>query len=240
MEFQNKKALVIGAGSGLGRAAVLRLAEEGADVWASARTEDGSRIAAQALGARGHAFALDLTNAVQIEAAAAAVPPLDVLVMTAGVTHFAPVEHDTAEAFLNTLNVNLVGAFFALRALAPKVRDGGSIVLTTTVLSRSYFFGATALSASRAGVGIALRTFAVELAARGVRVNAVAVGPIETESWDKVGATADDKAGVANKVLLGRLGRPAEVAEALLFLASDRASYVTGIELAVDGGWNAS
>lgn len=240
MDFQNKTALVIGAGSGLGRAAALRLAEQGAVVWASARTEATSRAVAVAIGKPDQAAALDLANAAQVEAVAALLPPLDVLVVTAGVTHFAPVEYETSEAFLETLNINLLGTFLALRALAPKVRPGGSIVLTTTVLSKSYFFGATALSASRAGVGVLLKTFAAELAPRGIRVNAVAVGPIETEAWDKAGATAEDKDGVAAKVLLGRLGRPEEVAEAILFLASPRASYITGVELSVDGGWNAA
>jgi NAD(P)-dependent dehydrogenase (short-subunit alcohol dehydrogenase family) len=237
MQYKDQKVPVIGGTSGIGQASAASFAEQGAQVIVTGRSPEAASKAARDLGKAAMGHALDLTDMSQISALADTVEALDALVITAGVTHFAPTEFEQPDTFRKTIDVNLTGTFFALQALAPKVRDTGAIVLTTTILAKDYFFGATALSASRAGLAVALRTFAVELAPRGVRVNAVSVGPIETGAWDKVGATEEDRAGVRAKVPLGRLGRPEEVAEAILFLASPRASYITGHELAVDGGW---
>ncbi len=237
MEFRGRQVLVIGGTSGIGRASALAFARSGAHVTATGRIGDAGGGKAHEPGLSVLVRALDISDMKEVEAFAAGLDHLDALVITAGLTHFAPTTYEQPEAFRYTVDVNLTGTFFALKALAPKVRDGGAIVLTTTVLARSYFFGATALSASRAGLAVALRTFAMELAPRGVRVNAVSLGPIETEAWDKVGASEEDRAGVRAKVPLGRLGRPEEVASAVLFLASENATYITGHELAVDGGW---
>lgn len=240
MQFTDQGILVVGGTSGIGQASARAFADAGANVILTGTSEEAAEVAAKALSRAATGAALDLADPAQIAAFADSLPPLDAVVITAGVTHFAPTEFETPEAFAQTLQVNLTGTFFAIRALAPKLRDGGAIVLTTTVLAHDYFFGATALSASRAGLEVALRTFAVELAPRAVRVNAVSVGPIETAAWDKVGATEADRDGVRARVPLARLGRPEEVAEAILFLASMRASYITGHALAVDGGWSAA
>ncbi len=240
MPFKDQNTLVIGGTSGIGQATGRAFADAGANVILTGTSAEATATAAKQLSRPGEGLALDLADVGGIVTFADSLPTLDAAVITAGVTHFAPTEYDTPEAFAHTLQVNLTGTFFAVRALAPKVRDGGAIVLTTTVLAKDYFFGATALSASRAGLAVALRTFAVELAPRAVRVNAVSVGPIETAAWDKVGATEADREGVRARVPLGRLGRAEEVAEATLFLASERASYITGHALAVDGGWSAT
>ena len=240
MQLTDQEILVVGGTSGIGQASARAFAEAGANVILTGTSEEAAEVAAKALSRPGTGAVLDLADPAQIAAFANGLPTLDAVVITAGVTHFAPTEYETPEAFAQTLQVNLTGTFFAIRALAPRLRDGGAIVLTTTVLAHDYFFGATALSASRAGLEVALRTFAVELAPRAVRVNAVSVGPIETAAWDKVGATEADRDGVRVRVPLARLGRPEEVAEAILFLASARASYITGHALAVDGGWSAA
>ena len=238
MEFAGQQALVVGGTSGVGFAAAELLQRLGADVTIAGRTEETAAAAVARLGAPARALAIDITAAGGIDAAASTVEALDILVVTAGVTHFAPTDYETVDSVSRTVETNLSGTYRLLQVLAPKLRDGARLVLTTTVLARRYFFGATALSASRAGLGVVLRTFANELAPRGIRVNAVALGPIETEAWDKAGASADDRLDVAQTVLLGRLGRPAEVAEAIAFLASSRSSFVHGHELAVDGGWS--
>ncbi len=240
MQFNDQTIFVIGATSGIGQATAHAFADAGANVTLTGTNAKVAATAASKLPRPGKGLRLDLADPAGIATLAQGLPQLDAVVITAGVTHFAPTAFDTPEAFAHTLQVNLTGTFFAIRALAPKVRDGGAIVLTTTVLAKDYFFGATALSASRAGLTVALRTFAVELAPRAVRVNAVSVGPIETAAWDKVGATEADRQGVRARVPLGRLGRADEVAEAILFLASGRASYITGHALAVDGGWSAA
>ena len=240
MQFKDQQVLVIGGTSGIGLASARALADAGARVTLTGTRAEAAAAAASALSRPGIGLALDLADPAGIATMAEPLPPLDAVVITAGVTHFAPTEFDTPEAFAQVLRVNLTGTFLAVRTLAPKIRDGGAIVLTTTVLARDYFFGATALSASRAGLEVALRTFAVELAPRAIRVNAVSLGPIETAAWDKVGATETDREGVRARVPLGRLGRAEEVAEAVLFLASARASFITGHALAVDGGWSAA
>jgi NAD(P)-dependent dehydrogenase (short-subunit alcohol dehydrogenase family) len=239
MELKNQRCLVIGGSSGIGRAVAGLLHAEGAEVTLTGRTAASAEEAAKDIGPSVKPMALDLLQAHEIATLAGAVTTLDVLVITAGVTHFAPTEHDDPAAFDETIRTNLSGTYFALQALAPLLNDGARVVLTTTVLSRSYFYGATAMSASRAGLAVVLRTFANELVGRGIRVNAVAVGPIETPAWDKAGATEEDKAGVRSQVPLGRLGRAEEVAQAILFLATSRSSFVHGQELAVDGGWSA-
>jgi NAD(P)-dependent dehydrogenase (short-subunit alcohol dehydrogenase family) len=240
MHYTNKTVLIIGGTSGIGHATAIAFASEGAQVIVTGRSKQKASEIAKAIGPTVKSHSLDLSDTDQVATFAETVRTLNALVITAGVTHFTPTEFEQPETFKKVINVNLTGTFFALQALAPKVTDAGAIVLTTTVLAKDYFFGATALSASRAGLAVALRTFAIELAPRGVRVNAVSVGPIETAAWDKAGATEEDRAGVRAKVPLGRLGRAAEVADAVLFLASERASYVTGHELAVDGGWGAA
>lgn len=240
MQFKDQGILIVGGTSGIGQASARAFADAGANVILTGTSAETAEAAAKALSRPGAGAALDLAETARIANLADSLPTLDAVVITAGVTHFAPTEFETPEAFTQTLQVNLTGTFFAIRALAPKLRDGGAIVLTTTVLAHDYFFGATALSASRAGLEVALRTFAVELAPRAVRVNAVSVGPIETAAWDKVGATEADRDSVRARVPLARLGRAEEVAEAILFLASTRASYITGHALAVDGGWSAA
>ncbi|MEO0913576.1 MAG: SDR family oxidoreductase [Pseudomonadota bacterium] len=231
----DRHMMVIGGTSGIGLATAQMFARSGAKVSVSGRTQAASLAAAQAIG--GDAVALDLNAPSAMEEIASGIAPIDGLVITAGTTYFAPVEYDTPEAFSAILQSDVAGSFFALRALAPKLRDGGAIVLTTTVLSERYFFGATALSSARAGISTIMRTFAVELAARGIRVNAVAVGPIDTPAWEKAGATEEDRESVRQTVLLGRLGQAEDVARAIAFLCSDQASFITAAELPVDGGW---
>jgi NAD(P)-dependent dehydrogenase (short-subunit alcohol dehydrogenase family) len=239
VELKNQRCLVVGGSSGIGRAVASLLKTEGGDVTLTGRTAASAEAAAKDIGSDVKSLALDMLQARDIARAATAVKGLDVLVITAGMTHFAPTGHDDPAAFDETVRTNLSGTYFALQALAPVLSDNARVVLTTTVLSRSYFCGATAMSASRAGLSVVLRTFANELVPRGIRVNAVSVGPIETPAWEKAGATKEDKAGVRSQVPLRRLGRAEEVAQAVLFLVSSRSSFVHGQELAVDGGWSA-
>ena len=240
MEFAGQKALIVGGTSGVGFATAQLLLRLGADVTITGRTSDTAVAAAARLARHVRPLPLDMADASSLQAVAAVTGDLDILVVTAGTTHFAPTEHETADAFSQTIEINLRGTYLVLQSLARQLRDGARLVLTTTVLSKRYFYGAAALSASRAGVGVVLRTFAKELAPRRIRVNAVALGPIETEAWDKAGASADDKAAVAQTVPLGRLGSAFEAAEAIAFLVSARSSFVHGHELAVDGGWSAA
>jgi NAD(P)-dependent dehydrogenase (short-subunit alcohol dehydrogenase family) len=237
LELNQQDVLIIGGTSGLGYAAAELARQHGARVSITGRTLAGAEVAASRLGPEVRPLAVDLTNIPETIKILEGSGEYDVVIVTAGVTHFAPTEYEDPAGFAETINANLTGTFFAVRQLASQVRAGGRIVLTTTVLAKTYFFGASALSASRAGLSVVLRTFAKELAPRGIRVNAVSVGPIDTPAWEKAGATEEDRGNVARQVALQRLGKASEVAEAILFLASTRSSYITGHELAVDGGW---
>lgn len=235
MGFKDQDILVIGGASGIGKASAELFLAQGARVTIADHPDALSAVTAPL-----RTVALDVSALATLYETAATVGTFDALVITAGVTHFMPTEHEDPAAFMSVLQTNLAGRFFALRAFAGKVRDGGSIVVSGTVLANDYFFGAAALSSGFAATRLLAKTFAVELAPRHIRVNAVSVGPIDTPAWTKAGATDEDRAGVAKRTLLGRLGKAEEAAGAILYLCSDAASYVTATELVVDGGWRAA
>jgi NAD(P)-dependent dehydrogenase (short-subunit alcohol dehydrogenase family) len=163
---------------------------------------------------------------------------LDLLFVNAGVTRFVPFESMTAAMYDELLTVNARGAYFTMQKLAPLIAEGGAIVLTTSIANVKGFALASAYSASKAALRSMARSFARELLPRGIRVNAVSPGPVETPIIDK--ATPKDMADQIKRQLreanpMKRFGRPEEVAKAVLFLAFE-ATYTTGAELAVDGG----
>jgi NAD(P)-dependent dehydrogenase (short-subunit alcohol dehydrogenase family) len=163
---------------------------------------------------------------------------LDLLFVNAGVTRFVPFESMTAAMYDELLTVNARGAYFTMQKLAPLIAEGGAIVLTTSIANVKGFALASAYSASKAALRSMARSFARELLPRGIRVNAVSPGPVETPIIDK--ATPKDMADQIKRQLreanpMKRFGSPEEVAKAVLFLAFE-ATYTTGAELAVDGG----
>lgn len=238
MPFSGKRVLVIGGTSGIGLSTARAFSDQGADVIITGTNKDAANDVANKLSLKQEPAQLELSDNEAIRSFANSMEALDIIVITAGVTHFAPNEDETPHNFESTIRVNLSGTFFAVQELSKKVVDGGTIVLTTTVLAHDYFYGATALSASRAGLEVAMKSFAVELVNRGIRVNAVSLGPIDTPAWDKAGATEEDREGVKSRVPMGRLGTPHEASAAILFLCSDEASFITGHSLVVDGGWS--
>jgi NAD(P)-dependent dehydrogenase (short-subunit alcohol dehydrogenase family) len=163
---------------------------------------------------------------------------LDLLFVNAGMTRFVPFESMTAAMYDELLAVNARGAYFTVQKLAPLIAEGGAIVLTTSIANVKGFALASAYSASKAALRSMARSFARELLPRGIRVNAVSPGPVDTPIIDK--ATPKDVADQIKRQLreanpMKRFGRPEEVAKAVLFLAFE-ATYTTGAELAVDGG----
>src|SRR5208282_5022697 len=171
--------------------------------------------------------------------AKAAFGKIDLLFVNAGVGKFIPLELVTEANFDETLSINLKGAFFVVQKLSGLIKPGGSVVLTTTIADEKGMPGASFYAASKAGLRSLARSFSAELLARGIRVNAVSPGPIDTPILDKLGMPPEQKAGfvthMTNSNPMKRFGKSEEVAKAVLFLAVD-ATYSTGLELNVDGG----
>jgi NAD(P)-dependent dehydrogenase (short-subunit alcohol dehydrogenase family) len=165
---------------------------------------------------------------------------VDVLFANAGGAEFAPLGQITEEHFDKAFNTNVKGLLFSVQKALPLIPDGGSIILNAAMVSIKGMAAFSVASATKAAVRSFARTWTVDLKARKIRVNAISPGLIETPALDNLGGTEEKtrqfKAGMAAAVPLGRLGQSDEIAKVAVFLASDDSSYVTGIELFVDGG----
>lgn len=238
--FRDRVCLVTGGGRGIGRAIALALAAEGGRVGVLARTRD--QVDAVAAETGGTALAADVADAAACERAVAELTerlgPPTVVVAAAGIS---PVRqraelHDP-DAFHRTVDVNLTGAYLVTRAAAPALlAAGGAVVMVASSLAAGASPRLAGYGASKAGLVQLTRTLAREWADRGVRVNAVCPGYVETDMSRELLAVERLRAEVLDSTPMGRLGTLAEVVAPTLFLLSDEASYVTGAALAVDGG----
>jgi NAD(P)-dependent dehydrogenase (short-subunit alcohol dehydrogenase family) len=231
--------LITGANKGLGYETARRLIAEGHDVWVGARDEARGRAAADELGAR--YVALDVTDDASVASAAETVGALDVLVNNAGISAAAPAETEPIASFRDVLAVNCTSVF-ALSQLAGRVmleQGRGSIVNLASIfgLVASAPVAQASYNASKAAVINLTRELAGQWARRGVRVNALAPGFFATEMTAELWADERSMKWIRRNTPLGRPGEAHELDGALLFLASDASSYVTGHALAVDGGW---
>jgi len=243
MRFTGKTALVVGGNSGIGLAAVKGLAAEGAQVFLTGRSaETLKRTEADVPGAR--AFQADMADPDGIDPVLGAIREgpgrLDVLMVNAGVGIFSPISAVTPELWDGVHDVNLRGAFFTAQKALPLMGKGGSIVFTGSIGAVLAMPGNVIYAAAKAGLIAVMKTFARELVEQGVRVNMVSPGPIETpiitrSGLDEAGIEAM-RARMTTVVPMGRMGDPDECAAAMLFLASDDASFITGVDLFVDGG----
>jgi meso-butanediol dehydrogenase / (S,S)-butanediol dehydrogenase / diacetyl reductase len=253
--MEGKVAVVTGAGSGIGRAACVRLAEEGARVAVTSRTaehvEETRAEVERAAGARPPGITLDVADSAAVDEVFARIAeelgPIDVLVANAGIeippgeTGEGPNIADTTdEQWARIQRVNVDGVFYACRSALRHMPDGGAIVTVGSINSFIAWENDGAYTTSKGAVLQLTRSVAVDVAARNIRVNCVCPGVIDTGLTDQFLGAVDDPerlhAEYAAVAPLGRTGQPREVANCILFLASDEASFVTGAALIADGG----
>ena len=239
MRFTDKTVLVLGGNSGIGLASAKAFAGEGARVFLTGRNEATLAEAEAAVpGAR--AFRSDMADADSLAPVLAAAGRIDVLFVNAGIGAFAPAREVTPELWDEVHGVNLRGAFFAIQRALPAMGRGGAIVVTGSIGGARSLAGNVVYGAAKAGLRHVVRILATELVGDGIRVNMVSPGPIETPIIDRSGLDEAGKAGMrahmVEAVPMHRMGEADEVARPVLFLASDEASFITGVELFVDGG----
>lgn len=242
-QFEGKSVLVTGGTSGIGYAAAALFKQEGARVAITGANEDRVAEAARTLDVVGIRADARLVAATKqgVEDAARRLDGLDAVFLNAGIAQFAPLDGVEEAFFDEHFAINVKSVLFAAQAAAPRMRDGGSIVVNTSVNNRMGMPGTLVYGATKAAARSMVRTLAGELAARGIRVNAISPGPVQTPIYGKLGLPQEQleaiAGGLADKIALKRFGAPEEIARAALFLASDAAGFITGTELVADGGW---
>ena len=242
--FKGKTALVTGGTTGIGLATARRLHAEGARVFVTGRNPETLAAARATLPQEVAVIQADSGSLEAMDDLMARIGReagrLDVLFVNAGIVHFAPVEAADEAHWDQTLGVNLKGPFFLAQKALPWLGKGASVVFTSSIVGRKGLPTTAAYSASKAGLAALARVLAAEWAPKGIRVNSVSPGPIQTPILGKLGIPAEAmdgfEASLRQRTLLQRLGADEEVAKAVCFLASDESSYITGEELMVDGG----
>lgn len=242
--LKGKVALITGGTTGIGLATAQLFHESGASVVVTGTNPDTLNQARAALpsdvlvlraDARSIADATEVAKQIERRFGG-----LDIVFLNAGVAKFAPLEALDESLYDDVMDVNVKGVVFTLQKVLPLLRKGASVLVNTSIVDQKGMANASIYSASKGAVSALVRSLAVELAGRGVRVNAISPGPITTPIYGKLGLPSDAlsafQSDMTSKVPLGRFGEAEEVAKTALFLATSGASYVTGIEIRVDGG----
>jgi NAD(P)-dependent dehydrogenase (short-subunit alcohol dehydrogenase family) len=244
-QLDGKTAVVTGGTTGIGLAAARRLASEGAHVFITGRRKPELDAAVESIGARVTGVQGDVSVPEDVDrlydTVRSAGRRVDVLFANAGGGSLATLEQVTEEHFDQTFDINVKGVVFTVQKALPLLTDGASIILPGSTAATSGSEAMGVYAASKAAVRSFARTWANELKGRGIRVNAIAPGPTDTPGIS--GAAPEEQAAqlkqaMAAQVPLGRMGRPDEIAAAVLFLASSQSSFITGSNLYADGGLN--
>ncbi|MDE2434675.1 MAG: SDR family oxidoreductase [Sphingomonadales bacterium] len=240
--FDGKVAVVTGGASGIGAATVRLFHREGASVVVGDLDAVAGKALVTELGDRARFQSCDVSRFSEVEAligqATSAFGRLDILFNNAGIGSFSPIEALSVEDWRKVIAVDLDAVFFGMKAAIPIMRaqGGGVIVSTASASGIAADFGFAAYNAAKAGVINLTRTAAIDHARDGIRVNAVCPGPVDTPILAGIQAAPGLRSEWENRVPMGRFARAEEIAEVVAFLASDAASYVTGISVPVDGG----
>jgi NAD(P)-dependent dehydrogenase (short-subunit alcohol dehydrogenase family) len=245
MKLAGKVALVTGANSGIGFATARQFVREGAYVYITGRREAELVRAAAAIERNVTAVAGDVSKPADLDRLFAQIKRekgrLDVLFANAGVAKYAPLGTITEEFYYSIFDINVKGVILTVQKALPLMPDGSAIVLNASIVGSKGLPANSVYAASKAAVRSFARTWTTDLKARRIRVNAVSPGTIDTPGLNDLLASApageERRKAINSAVPLGRLGTPDEIAKAVVFLASEDASYITGAELFVDGGF---
>jgi NAD(P)-dependent dehydrogenase (short-subunit alcohol dehydrogenase family) len=243
-KLEGKIALVTGGNSGIGLATTKQFVNEGAYVFITGRRDPELAAAVKEIGKNVTGIQGDVSNLDNLDRLFAKIKQekgrLDIVFANAGIAKLAHFGTITEEHYESIFNINVKGLFFTVQKALPLMPDGSSIILNASIVASKGFEANSVYSATKAAVRSFARTWTTDLKDRRIRVNAVSPGPIETPALKNLetseGGDMPRLKKILNNVPLGRLGKPDEIAKAVVFLASDDSSYITGIELFVDGG----
>lgn len=243
--LEGKIALITGGNSGIGLATAKRFANEGAYVFITGRRDQELAAAVKEIGRNVTGVRGDVSNLADLDRLYAQIKQdkgwLDIVFANAGVAKYAPFGKITEEIYDTIFDINVKGLLFTAQKALPLLPDGASIILNSSIVGSKGFSANSVYSATKAAVRSFARTWTTDLKERRIRVNVVSPGVIDTPGLSDLLASSETGQQrmkmIANAVPLGRLGAPEEIAKAVVFLASDESSYITGIELFVDGGF---
>ena len=239
-KLEGKVAVITGGSAGIGLATTKQFVQEGAYVYITGRRQPELDAAVAAIGPNVTAIRADVAKLADLDRVYAQVGRekgrVDIVFANAGIGDLVPLGQITEEHYDKTFDINVKGLLFTVQKALPLMPDGGAIVLNASIVSIKGFPGFSVYSATKAAVRSFARTWTSDLKDRGIRVNVVSPGPIDTPLLNQTFADPDKLKALASTVTMGRLGRPEEIAKAVVFLASADSSFVTGVELFVDGG----
>lgn len=244
MKLKNKVAVITGGNSGIGLATAHEFKAQGARIIIIGRNPEAVARAAQEVGDGTLGLTADVARVADLDRAFEAIRAraghIDVLFVNAGIAKFAPLADSTEALFDEIADVNIKGAYFTVQRALPLLKEGASVILTSSTVVHFGMPGASIYAASKAALNSLAKTLAVELAPKRIRVNVVSPGPVTTPIFGKMGMAKHEQeqvaAGILAQVPLGRFGESPEIAKAVSYLASTDSAFVTGTELLVDGG----
>jgi NAD(P)-dependent dehydrogenase (short-subunit alcohol dehydrogenase family) len=244
MKLNEKVAVITGGNSGIGLATAQAFIREGAKVIIVGRNRQGLDEAVQNLGEKAIALQADVASLTELDRLYATIKQqvvnIDIIVVNAGVAPVRPLAQVDEAHFDQIMDINVKGAYFTVQKALPILNDRAAIVLVASAASISGLPGLSVYNASKAALRSLARTFSAELIERGIRVNTISPGPIETPIFGKMGMPAEVAGemgeSILSKVPMKRMGKPEEMASGIVFLASSDSSYVLGTELFADGG----